>query len=41
MHVVMPYFLFTEAMVLHLIQGGTFLIFGANVSQFQFLPSSR
>ena len=36
MYVAMPYFVFMEAMVSHLIHGGTFLIFGAHVSQFQF-----
>ena len=39
MYVAMPYFLFMEAMVSHLIHGQTFLIFGAHVSRFQFLPS--
>ena len=36
MYEAMPYFVFMEAMVSHLIHGGTFLIFGAHVSQFQF-----
>ena len=34
MYVAMPYFLFMEAVVSHLIHGGTFLIIGAHVSQF-------
>ena len=37
----MLYFVFMETMVLHFSYGGTFLIFGAHVSQFQFLPSCR
>ena len=37
MYVAMPYFVFIEAMVSHLIQGGKFLIFGAHVYEFQFL----
>ena len=36
MYVAMPYYVFMEAMVSHLIHGGTFLIFGAHVSHFQF-----
>ena len=36
MYVAMPYFVFLEAMVSHLIHSGKFLIFGAHVSQFQF-----
>ena len=36
MQVAMPYFVFMEAMVSCLINGGTFFIFGAHVSQFQF-----
>ena len=41
MFVVMPYFVLLEAMMSHFINGGTFLIFGAHVSQFHFLPLSR
>ena len=41
MFVAMPYFVFMEAMMSHLIYVGTFLIFGAHVPQFQFLPSCR
>ena len=41
MYVAILYFVFMEAMVSHLIHGGTFLIFGAHVSQFQFLPSCK
>ena len=41
MFVAMPYFVFMEAMMSHLIYGGTFLIFEADVSQFQFLLSCR
>ena len=41
MYVSMPYFVFMEVMVSQLIDGGTFLIFGAHVSQFQFLLSCR
>ena len=37
----MPYFVFMEAMMSHLTHSGAFLIFGAHVSQFQFLPSCR
>ena len=36
MYVAMPYFVFIEAMVSDLIHGGTFLMFGAHFSQFQF-----
>ena len=36
MYVAMLYFVFVEAMVSDLIHGGTILIFGAHVSQFQF-----
>ena len=39
MYVAMPYFVFMEAMVSHLIHVGTFLIFGAHVSRFQFFFS--
>ena len=41
MFVAMPNFVFIEAMMSHLIHGGAFLIFGAHVSQFQFLLSCR
>ena len=44
MFVAMPYFVFMEAMMSHLIHGGTFLIFGAHVSHvpmFHFLPCCR
>ena len=41
MYVAMPYVVFMEAMVSNLIHGGAFLMFGAHVSQFQFLPSCR
>ena len=41
MFVAMPYFVFMEAMVSCLIHGGTFFIFGAHVTEFQFLPSCR
>ena len=41
MYVAMPYFVFLEAMVSCLIHGGTFFIFGAHVSQLQFLLSGR
>ena len=36
MYVAMLYFVFMEVMVSDLIHGGTILIFGAHVSQFQF-----
>ena len=41
MYVALAYFVFMEAMVSHLIHAGTFLIFGAHVSQCQFGPSCR
>ena len=36
MYAAMPYFAFMEAMVSHLIHGGTLLTFGAHVSPVQF-----
>ena len=41
MFVAMPYFVFMEAMMSHLTHGGTFLIFGPHVSEFQFLASCK